>query len=154
MLQTDDLKTAAELAKTATASLGKFQPKLGKKLEQQAAKVKRAKKRQFEPNTGDAAAEKQRNLGILESLNSKRAKLDLGQAVGQQIFKEDGERSTDKKKQPNKGGKKGGKKGKGGKFAGKKGGGSGGKPQASKGKSKGKPAGGGKGKPSSAFSKR
>ncbi len=35
-----DLKMAAEQVKTSTASLGKFQPKLGKKLEQQAAKVK------------------------------------------------------------------------------------------------------------------
>jgi hypothetical protein len=132
--------------------LGKFQPKLGKKLEQQAAKVKRAKKRHFEPNTGDAAAEKQRNLAILESLSSKRAKLDLGQAVGQQIFQEDKERSAEKKEGRKGGKRKGGKKGKGGKFAGKKNRSS--KGQPSKGKSKGKSGGGGKGKTSSAFNKK
>jgi regulator of ribosome biosynthesis len=150
VLESDELKTAAALALTSTASLGKFQPKLGKKLEQQAAKTKQAKKRKFEPNTGSAAAEKERNLGILEAMGNKRSRLDLTQAVGQQIFQEDKERSTEKR--PSKkggGGKKGGKKGKGGgKFAGKKGGGAkspGAKSRVGAGKPKGKSGGGGSG---------
>merc|ERR1719382_1731246 len=65
LTQSEDLKRAAEIAKTSTASLGKFQENLNKKLEK-TAKVKGVK-RKFESNTGDGAAEKERSLGILES---------------------------------------------------------------------------------------
>ncbi len=107
----DDLKAAAELVNHSTASLGKFQAKLSKKLEQ-GAKLK-AKKRKFESNTGDSVHEKERNLGILESINSKKSKLDMNHAIGKKIHEEDTERSEEKKnRKPARGGKgKGGRKG-------------------------------------------
>merc|ERR1711915_174754 len=66
----DELKGAAEFAKSSTASLGKFQPSLHKKLEEK-SKLK-GQKRKFESNTGSSNTEKERNLGILESINSKQ----------------------------------------------------------------------------------
>ena len=106
----DDLKAAAELVNHSTASLGKFQAKLSKKLEQ-GAKLK-AKKRKFESNTGDSVQEKERNLGILESINNKKSKLDMNHAIGKKIHEEDTERSEEKKnRKPARGGKgKGGRK--------------------------------------------
>jgi len=94
--QSDDLKRAAEIAKSSTASLGKFQENLSKKLEK-TAKVKGVK-RKFESNTGDAASEKERSLGILESITNKSAKLNIEAAVNKQIFREDQERRTEKEK--------------------------------------------------------
>jgi len=130
--QSEDLKKAAEIAKTSTASLGKFQENLAKKLEK-TAKVKGVK-RKFESNTGDGGSEKERSLGILESITNKSAKLNIDAAVNTQIFREDQERRTEKEKEKDskmkmkKGGKgkrskahfanKGGK----GKFTGKTGG--------------------------------
>jgi len=107
--QSDDLKRAAEIAKSSTASLGKFQENLNKKLEK-TAKVKGVK-RKFESNTVDSATEKQRSLGILETITNKSAKLDVDAAVNKQIFKEDQERRTEKEKGRNSKGKmkKGGK---------------------------------------------
>merc|ERR1711997_854899 len=64
----EDLKKAAELAKESTASLGKFQEKLNKKLEKNSAP--RGPKRKFESNTGD---------------------MDVDMAVGKQIYAEDHE---------------------------------------------------------------
>lgn len=117
----DELKGAAEHVKASTASLGKFQPNLAKKLEQ-GAKTK-GKKRKFESNTGDANTEKERNLGILSSITNKQAKLDLNLAVSKHVSNEDGEKAAGdrQKKGKGKGGKRGGKsKGKG-KFSGKHG---------------------------------
>merc|ERR1712130_293409 len=94
--QSEDLKRAAEIAKTSTASLGKFQENLHKKLEK-TAKVKGVK-RKFESNTGDSVAEKERSLGILESITNKSAKLNIDAAVNKQIFREDQERRTEKEK--------------------------------------------------------
>jgi len=94
--QSDDLKRAAEIAKSSTASLGKFQENLSKKLEK-SAKVKGVK-RKFESNTGDGVAEKERSLSILESITNKSAKLDIDAAVNKQIFREDQERRTEKEK--------------------------------------------------------
>ena len=102
----DDLKNAAEMVNHSTASLGKFQAKLSKKLEQ-GAKLK-AKKRKFESNTGDSVHEKERNLGILESINNKKSKLDMNHAIGKQIHDEDSERSEEKKnRKPSRGKGKG-----------------------------------------------
>merc|ERR1711976_192965 len=107
--QSDDLKRAAEIAKSSTWGLGKFQENLSKKLEK-SAKVKGVK-RKFESNTGDGVAEKERSLSILESITNKSAKLDIDAAVNKQIFREDQERRTEKEK--GRDGNGGGKKGKG-----------------------------------------
>merc|ERR1712117_820388 len=96
LTQSEDLKRAAEIAKTSTASLGKFQENLNKKLEK-TAKVKGVK-RKFESNTGDSNAEKERSLGILESITNKSAKLNIDAAVNKQIFREDQEKRTEKEK--------------------------------------------------------
>ena len=95
--QSEDLKRAAEIAKTSTASLGKFQENLTKKLEK-TAKVKGVK-RKFESNTGDGVTEKERSLGILESITNKSAKLNIDAAVNKQIFREDQDRRTEKEKE-------------------------------------------------------
>merc|ERR1711892_125497 len=95
--QSEDLKQAAEIAKTSTASLGKFQENLTKKLEK-TAKVKGVK-RKFESNTGDGVTEKERSLGILESITNKSAKLNIDAAANKQIFREDQERRTEKERE-------------------------------------------------------
>ena len=139
--QSEDLRRAAEVAKSSTASLGKFQKDLGKKLEK-SAKTK-GSKRKFESVTGDNETEKAKSLRVLESLGNKREKMDLDAAVNKQIFKEDIERRTEKEKERESKGKmkKGGKgkrtkshfanKGGKGKFTGKTG-----KPNRTMGQSK------------------
>jgi len=97
LTQSDDLKRAAEIAKSSTASLGKFNENLSKKLEKTAAKVKGVK-RKFEDNTADNTSEKERSLGILESITNKSSKLNIEAAVNKQIFREDQERRTEKEK--------------------------------------------------------
>merc|ERR1712147_568120 len=62
------------------------------------AKVKGVK-RKFESNTGDGVTEKERSLGILESITNKSAKLNIEAAVNTQIFREDQERRTEKEKE-------------------------------------------------------
>lgn len=94
--QSEDLRKAAEIAKTSTASLGKFQKDLGKKLESSAKT--RGAKRKFESNTGDVDTEKAKAMRVLESITNKSAKLDIDAAVNKQIFKEDIERRTEKEK--------------------------------------------------------
>jgi len=108
--QSDDLKKAADIAKNSTASLGKFQESLNKKLEK-TAKTK-GNKRKFESNTIANVTEKERSLSILQSITNKSARLDIDAAVNKQIFREDQQRRTEKEKERDgKGG--GGKKGKG-----------------------------------------
>merc|ERR1712112_720105 len=85
--QSEDLRKAAEIAKTSTASLGKFQKDLSKKLES-SAKTK-GTKRKFESNTGDADVEKAQSLRVLESITNKIPRMDMDAAVNKQIFKED-----------------------------------------------------------------
>ena len=100
------MKRAAEIAKGSTASLGKFQEDLSKKLEK-TAKTK-GKKRKFDSNTVDNASEKQRSLLILQSITNKSSKLDIDAAVNKQIYREDHERKTEAEKE-----REGKKKGKG-----------------------------------------
>jgi len=95
--QSEDLRKAAEIVKTSTASLGKFQEDLSKKLEK-SAKTK-GNKRKFESNTGDVEQEKSRTLRVLESITNKSARLDIDAAVNKQIFREDQERRTEKEKE-------------------------------------------------------
>merc|ERR1712200_211066 len=109
----DELTNAAEIVKSSTASLGKFQPGLAKQLEK-TAKTK-GKKRQFESNTGPADKEKERNLGILETITNKRAKLDVGVGIAANR-RENRDNDAGGDPQPSKGkGKKGKKGGKGSK---------------------------------------
>ena len=91
------MKTAAEIARSSTASLGKFQEDLNKKLEKE-AKVK-GKKRKFESNTVDNASEQKRSLNILESITNKTASINMEAAVNKQIYREDQERKTEKEKE-------------------------------------------------------
>ena len=96
--QSDDLKKAADIARSSTASLGKFQENLSKKLEK-TAKTKTGNKRKFESNTVDNATETERSLSILSSITNKSARLDLDAAVNKQIYREDQERRTEKEKE-------------------------------------------------------
>jgi len=102
--QSEDLRKAAEIAKTSTASLGKFQEDLNKKLEK-SAKTK-GNKRKFESNTGDADSEKAKSLRVLETITNRTSQMDIDAAVNKQIFKEDIERRTEKEKQRESKGKK------------------------------------------------
>ena len=95
--QSEDLKRAAEIAQSSTASLGKFQKDLSKKLEK-TAKTK-GKKRKFDSNTVDNASEKQRSLSILQSITNKSANFDIDSAVSKQIYREDHERKTEAEKE-------------------------------------------------------
>merc|ERR1712126_112955 len=81
--QSEDLRRAAEVAKSSTASLGKFQQNLNKKLES-SAKTK-GKKRQFESNTVDAESEKAKSLRVLDSITNKEPRLDMDAAVNKSL---------------------------------------------------------------------
>lgn len=100
----DDLKKASQLAKKATASLGKFQEKLPSALEKKIKPVN-AKKRKFQPLINNE--EKEKNLQVLQQITSKKSKLDVTKAVGQSIHSEEKARASDKKgktaKKPKKG---------------------------------------------------
>ena len=99
----DDLKKASQLAKKATASLGKFQENLPKKLEKQ-VKAPNAKKRKFDPLV--SSDEKAKNLRVLNELTSKKAKMDVTKAVGQQINADERAQSAEKRNKNNKKGLK------------------------------------------------
>merc|ERR1711962_1235201 len=68
--RSDDLKKASALAKTSTASLGKFQEKLPSALAKK-VKTPQGKKRKFDPLVNND--EKAKSLKVLEQLNSKKA---------------------------------------------------------------------------------
>ncbi|XP_047424692.1 ribosome biogenesis regulatory protein homolog [Mugil cephalus] len=135
----DELSRAVSVAKTSTASLGRFQDSLPK----EKAPKNKGKKRKFDPLIGDFSNERQKQLELLKTMGSKKPKLDVTMAVNKQMREEDREEAAAKyKKGAGKRGRKGsmpgkgkggkGGKGKGGKF-GKAGGGGGG------GKRRGKP---------------
>ncbi|XP_041824384.1 ribosome biogenesis regulatory protein homolog [Melanotaenia boesemani] len=130
----DELSRAVSVAKTSTASVGRFQESLSK----EKPPKNTGKKRKFEPLIGDFSNEKQKQLELLQVIGSKTPKLDITKAVNKQMREEDREEAAAKHK-------KGGKKGRKGNMAA-KGKGKGGK---GKGRGKGGKAGGGgkKGKP-------
>lgn len=124
----DELSRAVSVAKSSTASLGKFQDRLPK----EKAPKNSGKKRKFDPLIGDFSNERQKQLELLKTMDSKKPKLDVTMAVNKQMREEDREEAAAKYKKgagkkgrkgstPGKGKGKGGK-GKGGKF-GKAGGG-------------------------------
>jgi regulator of ribosome biosynthesis len=70
------------VAKKATASLGKFQPKLAK---EKPLKGNGGKKRQFEPLVMDSTKEKNKNLDVLARVMSKKPKVDLEKSVNSRV---------------------------------------------------------------------
>lgn len=92
-----ELAKAVSVAKSSTASVGKFQERLPKEKPQR----KTGKKRQFQPLIGDFAGEKQKHLEILKVIESKRPRLDITKAVNKQMREEDSEAS--KRRQGKKG---------------------------------------------------
>ncbi|KAM4534340.1 ribosome biogenesis regulatory protein homolog [Odontesthes bonariensis] len=130
----DELTRAVSVAKTSTASVGRFQDRLPK----EKPPKNMGKKRKFEPLIGDFSNERQKQLELLKTINSKKPKLDITKAVNTQMREDDrDEAAARRKKGAGKKGRKGnmaGKpKGKGGKGKGGKGG------KAAGGKKKGKP---------------
>jgi len=65
----EELKKATSLAKTSTASLGKFQENLKGKLEKK-SQASSGKKRKFDALVG--SNEKERSLDVLNKLEAKR----------------------------------------------------------------------------------
>ncbi|XP_017309361.2 ribosome biogenesis regulatory protein homolog [Ictalurus punctatus] len=117
-----ELVKAVHVAKSSTASVGKFQERLPKEKPQRNT----GKKRQFQPLIGDFAGEKQKQLEMLKLMESKSPRLDITKAVNKQMREEDSEASERRK----------GKKGRRGTAPGK------GRRNALSGKGKGKGKGG------------
>ncbi|KAM6900130.1 ribosome biogenesis regulatory protein homolog [Xenentodon cancila] len=127
----DELAKAVSVAKTSTASAGRFQDRLPK---EKPAKNS-GKRRRFEPLIGDFSNEKQKQLELLKVLDSKKPKLDITKAVNTQMREEDREEAAARRK---KGAWRKGRKGNtAGKAKGKEGKGKAGK--AGGGKRRGKP---------------
>ncbi|KAK5850296.1 hypothetical protein PBY51_014557 [Eleginops maclovinus] len=135
----EDLTRAASVARTSTASAGRFQDRLPKEKPLR----NQGKRRKFEPLIGNFSSEKQKQLDLLKLMDSKRPKLDVTKAVNKQMREEDQEEAAAKYKKGKKGGRKGGG------MGGKGGGGFGGKGKGGGGGFGGKGKGGGKrrGKP-------
>ncbi|XP_077980410.1 ribosome biogenesis regulatory protein homolog [Glandiceps talaboti] len=89
----DQLSKAALIAKHSTASIGKFERKLPK----EKPPKNTGKKRKFEPNFGNMKGEKDKQMNILDTLNNKKAKLDVQKAVNQQIHTEEQEAAANKR---------------------------------------------------------
>uniref|UniRef100_A0A8C6TBA1 Ribosome biogenesis regulatory protein n=1 Tax=Neogobius melanostomus TaxID=47308 RepID=A0A8C6TBA1_9GOBI len=101
----DELALAVSVAKTSTASAGRFQDRLPK----EKASKKKGQKRKFEPLIGDFSQEKQKQLDLLQVLGNKKPKLDVTKAVNKQMREEDREASAAKyKKGAGRKGRKGG----------------------------------------------
>ncbi|XP_042366384.1 ribosome biogenesis regulatory protein homolog [Plectropomus leopardus] len=129
----DELSRAVSVARTSTASAGRFQDRLPK----EKAPKNTGKKRKFEPLIGNFSTEKQKQLELLKLMDSKKPKLDITKAVNKQMREDDREEAAAKHKKG--AGKKGrnmsGKgKGKGGRGKGGKAGGGGGKRRGKPGK--------------------
>uniref|UniRef100_H3A4I9 Ribosome biogenesis regulatory protein n=2 Tax=Latimeria chalumnae TaxID=7897 RepID=H3A4I9_LATCH len=107
----NDLGKAIQVAKMSTASVGKFQDKLAKEKEPKNS----GKKRKFQPLIGDFSAEKQKQLDLLKTMESKKPKLNITKAVNKQMREEDREAAATKKRKRSQKGRRGGFDGKGGK---------------------------------------
>lgn len=128
----DELSKAVSVAKTSTASAGRFQDSLPK----EKAPRNTGKKRKFEPLIGNFSSERERQLELLKVMDSKKPKLDITKAVNKQMREEDREEASAKRKKgAGKKGRKGNPGGKGGKGKG----GKGGKGGGGGGKKKGRP---------------
>ncbi|KAM9333598.1 ribosome biogenesis regulatory protein homolog [Pholidichthys leucotaenia] len=99
----DELQRAVGVAKTSTASVGRFQDRLPKEKH-----AKTGKRRKFEPLIGDFSSEKQKQLELLKIMDAKKPKLDITKAVNKQMREEDREEAAAKhKKAAGKKGRKG-----------------------------------------------
>lgn len=128
----DELSKAVSVARTSTASAGRFQDSLPK----EKAPRNTGKKRKFEPLIGNFSSERERQLELLKVMDSKKPKLDITKAVNKQMREEDREEASAKRKKgAGKKGRKGNPGGKGGKGKG----GKGGKGGGGGGKKKGRP---------------
>ncbi|XP_029004411.1 ribosome biogenesis regulatory protein homolog [Betta splendens] len=137
----DELSRAVSVAKTSTASAGRFQDRLPKE-----KPAKTGKRRKFEPLIGNFSNEKQRQLELLKIIDSKRPKMDITRAVNKQMREDDQEQAAGKHKKkgrrghaPGKGRGGGGKGSVPGKGRGGGGGGKGKGGKAAGGKRRGKP---------------
>lgn len=133
----DELSKAVSVARTSTASAGRFQDSLPK----EKAPRNTGKKRKFEPLIGNFSSERDRQLELLKVMDSKKPKLDITKAVNKQMREEDREEASAKRKKgAGRKGRKGNPGGKGGKGKGGKGGkGGGGGGKGGGGKKKGRP---------------
>lgn len=89
-----DLGKVVSVAKSSTASVGKFQDKLPK--EKPAKNT--GKKRKFQPLIGDLAGEKHKHLEMLKVMDGKKPRLDITKAVNKQMREEDGEAAAARRK--------------------------------------------------------
>ncbi|XP_060690366.1 ribosome biogenesis regulatory protein homolog [Hemiscyllium ocellatum] len=101
-----ELGQAIRVARTSTASAGRFQQKLPR--EQPAAARSAGQRRQFQPLIGDFSAEARRQLELLDVISSKKPRLDTTKAANRQLREDDQEQAAKRKKMRPKG-RKGGK---------------------------------------------
>ena len=73
-----ELAKAAFLAKSSTASLGKFQEKA---VNEKPMKGSGGKKRKFEPNEGNISGEKDKNMKLLQEILISKPKINVKKAV-------------------------------------------------------------------------
>ncbi|XP_061661875.1 ribosome biogenesis regulatory protein homolog [Syngnathoides biaculeatus] len=86
----DELGRAVSVARTSTASVGKFQEGLPKEKPAKGT----GKKRKFQPVVGDFSTEKDRQLELIKTMASKRPKMDITKAVNKQMREEDREQAA------------------------------------------------------------
>nr|XP_056710746.1 ribosome biogenesis regulatory protein homolog [Euleptes europaea] len=101
-----ELGRVAAAARLATASRGRFQPRLPKE-PPVAGSAAAGRKRRFGPVLGDLDGEKRRQLELLRSLAAKKPPLDLPRAVNKQLRHEDAEAAAAKGKKRGQRGKRG-----------------------------------------------
>ncbi|XP_001379079.1 ribosome biogenesis regulatory protein homolog [Monodelphis domestica] len=90
----EELGRAMQVAKVSTASVGRFQERLPKEKPPRGP----GKKRQFQPNIGDFAAEKKGQLELIRVMNSKKPQMDVTRATNKQMREEDREEAAKKRK--------------------------------------------------------
>ncbi|XP_050523562.1 ribosome biogenesis regulatory protein homolog [Daktulosphaira vitifoliae] len=100
-LHSNQLKTAVDVARISTASVGKFQPKLKKEDLSKKKSIPGLKKEKVPAKSMNE--EKQNSLQILETINNKKPKFNLEKAANKAIYEEETQRfreknSDDKKK--------------------------------------------------------
>ncbi|GAB6032640.1 Rhodanese- sulfurtransferase [Chamberlinius hualienensis] len=108
-LSKDEVSRALTLAKSSTASIGKFT----ENLPTEKPPKNSGRKRKFEPLFADAKAEKQKNLAILKNIRAKKPKLDVEKAVNTEMLQENlANRNNERKSKKGPTKKRGGGKGK------------------------------------------
>jgi len=103
-LHSSQLKTAVDVAKISTASVGKFQPKISKEVVSVKKNIPGLKKEKVPAKS--MKEEKTSSLQILESINNKKPKFNLEKAANKAIHAEEMQRFREKKEGTDK--KKGG----------------------------------------------